>query len=367
MYNMYCDYCDLHKKEKVKEYLYRHIFNTEFNIEFQKPKKDRCDLCEEFKMKGNDLTGDAKVKYESHVAGKLATKEERDRDRGGQTIVVCFDLENVFSLPKANVSNFFYKRKLNVYNLTAHCSVDKQAYCSIWNEAQSGRGCNDIASALVAILKKVVETHPTTDHIILWSDSCVPQNRNSAMSMALMDFLQAQPTLSVIEQKYCQPGHSTIQEVDNIHSQIERAFRAAEIYSPLSLVRQMIQVNKKKPFKVIQMQPTKSFYNFQTASKTLDFKKVPFASVRQICYTKSKPLHLKYKKMFGEPYVEVALLCEKNTRGKCKKVSTLPHVRTLEVTSVLSDAKRKDIQSMLKFMPTTDQVFMKTLIQKSSK
>ena len=101
MYNMYCDKCDLHKQKKVKEHLYRHIFNTEFNIEFQKPKKDRCDLCEEFKMKGTELTGDAKVKYESHVAGKLATKEERDRDRDGQAIVVCFDLQNVFSFAKS--------------------------------------------------------------------------------------------------------------------------------------------------------------------------------------------------------------------------------------------------------------------------
>ena len=36
----------------------------------------------------------------------------------------------------------------------AHCSVDKRAYCAIWCEGTCGRGGNDIASALLAILSE---------------------------------------------------------------------------------------------------------------------------------------------------------------------------------------------------------------------
>jgi len=47
-------------------------------------------------------------KHELHVASitsKLATENERKKDRNGEIPVLCFDLENVISLPRANVSN----------------------------------------------------------------------------------------------------------------------------------------------------------------------------------------------------------------------------------------------------------------------
>lgn len=93
-------------------------------------------------------------RYRRHVMDKTETKVERDIDRGREdsfTAVVCFDLENVISLPRANVSKLFYKRKLNTFNLTAHCSIDKAAYNAIWTENVAGRGANEIASAIVNI------------------------------------------------------------------------------------------------------------------------------------------------------------------------------------------------------------------------
>jgi len=45
----------------VKEQVYRHIFNNECNLEFHKPKPDRCDKCELYKMKKKD------EKYERSV------------------------------------------------------------------------------------------------------------------------------------------------------------------------------------------------------------------------------------------------------------------------------------------------------------
>ena len=59
--------------------------------------------------------------------------------------------------------------------------------------------------------------------MILWFDSCVPQNRNSYMSM-LREFIVKNPNIDVLQQKFCEPGHSSIQEIDNVHSQIEKVF-----------------------------------------------------------------------------------------------------------------------------------------------
>ena len=149
-------------------------------------------------------------------------RTERTADRESSDCVVCFDLQNVFSLPQATISNFFYKRKLNVYHLTAHCSITKQCYGVLWPETFSGRSGNDIASGLVRILENIVRNNPSVTQITLWSDSCTPQNRNRIMSTALMLFMKHNPCVTTLAQQFCEPRHSSIQEIDNLHSQIEK-------------------------------------------------------------------------------------------------------------------------------------------------
>ena len=42
-----------------------------------------------------------------------------------KTLLVSFDLENVFAIPRTTVSSKFYKCKLNFYNLTAGANRKK--------------------------------------------------------------------------------------------------------------------------------------------------------------------------------------------------------------------------------------------------
>lgn len=151
--------------------------------------------------------------------------------------MICFDLQNVLTCPRANISNFFYTRKLNVYNLTSHCATSKKkkAYSAVWPECVAKRGGNEIASAVVVILNCVLQENPELEKLVLWSDSCVAQNRNSMMTLALKKFIEEHPRIKQIEQKFCTPGHSSIQRVDNIHSHIEKMLKISEIYSPVSL------------------------------------------------------------------------------------------------------------------------------------
>ena len=89
------------------------------------------------------------------------------------------------------------------------------------------------------ILNEIITDFPGVKRIILWSDSCVPQNKNSIMSMALMTFLQEHPNITSVEQKYSEPGHGNIQEVDAVHSKIERTLELAEVFSSVSLLRNL--------------------------------------------------------------------------------------------------------------------------------
>jgi hypothetical protein len=126
-------------------------------------------------------------------------------------------------------------------------------------------------------------THPRISKITLWSDSCVPQNRNSLFSTAIKHFLIMHPIVNQIEHKYCAPGHSSIQEVDNIHSQIEIACGPAEIYSPVSLMRTLTTFNK---LQVFQMRP-EDFKNYQDiAGKCRKYSEVPYTKVKSLLYTR---------------------------------------------------------------------------------
>lgn len=157
MYSLYRE----NNKDPVKENIYRKIFCERFNLGFHHPKKDVCDFCSEFKAQKNP-SSDIIEKREKHLQRKKEGDEERHRDRNlkyrenNDTAVVTFDLENIFTLPKANISCFFYTSKLIVYNLTAHCAITKSAVNALWDETRNGRSGDDIASALVKILKEIV-------------------------------------------------------------------------------------------------------------------------------------------------------------------------------------------------------------------
>ena len=129
---------------------------------------------------------------------------------------------------------------------------------------------------VTCMLDKIIKDLPNINKFVLWFDSCVPQNRNSHMSAAIREFLIDHPSIGIIEQKFCQPGHSSIQECDNIHSQMDRALHSAEIFSPLGLVRVMLIGNRKKPFCVYQMKQNE-VKGFSQIASLLNFKVCPIS------------------------------------------------------------------------------------------
>lgn len=181
--------------DPLKLRVYRKVFNNEFNLSFYTPKKDQCNKCFLYKNTNNP-TADEKVIYEKHVSEKAISKCERDLDRSNidrNHCIVCYDLQNIFALPKGNAAAFFYKRRLNTYNLTGTVILpgkEKITYCAIWTEVHSGRTGNDIASALVKILTCLCKENPNITRITLWSDSCIPQNRNQINSTAIKYFFK---------------------------------------------------------------------------------------------------------------------------------------------------------------------------------
>lgn len=104
----------------VKFSAYRSIFDFEFNLSFEKPKKDMCDKC--IVGYNNENTANNDPLLIQHIINKQEAKNERDVDLkniNDSVGIICFDLQNVFQLPVANASNIFYRRKFSLFNLTA--------------------------------------------------------------------------------------------------------------------------------------------------------------------------------------------------------------------------------------------------------
>ncbi|XP_047138639.1 uncharacterized protein LOC124814737 [Hydra vulgaris] len=369
MYELYLTYCEEKNIAPVKKHLYRFIFDHHFNIEFQKPKTDLCDTCYEYRNLVNPTEEQAQ-KFTKHIISKNETKAERDKDRkiiDKNVAVVCIYLENVISLPKSNVGAIFYKRKLSAYNLTGHCSINKKGYCMLWHEGVSGRAGNDLASSVTCLLEKIIADHSDVNKLILWLDSCVPQNRNSYMSIALRQFLICYPKIRVIEQKFCEPGHSSIQEVDNIHSQIDRALALLEIFSPLGLTRAISAVQRRNSFFVYQMKRL-DFKHFPAIASYFNFKLVPYSQIKHLVYRAEFSDHVYYRKSFSDVCSEARIRRLPNNPRSLSSVITrplavVPMASTLNQCAQISSDKTKDLKSMFKYMSAVDVAFYKSILK----
>jgi predicted RND superfamily exporter protein len=110
-------------------------------------------------------------------------------------------------------------------------------------------------------LEEIIIKNPTITTFILWSDSCVAQNRNKMMSSMLLFFINKHPNVKLIVQKYSEAHHSLVQEVDTLHAQIEKKMKHVDIYSPLGYVENLENINSKKiSLKILNLEKKDFFY-----------------------------------------------------------------------------------------------------------
>ena len=356
MYNLYYAKQLEQQKIPVKEWKYSEIFNAKFNLDFHTPKKDRCDRCELFNVKDieNTLTGEQKEQHEHHRRGVDETRQARNTDKecaDPTTLVVSFDLENIFALPKSDVSSHFYRRKMTTYNMTA-CVQRTKAYCAVWSENLSGCSGNDIASSIIAVLNKIVDDHPDCQNLVLWSDSCVPQNRNSLMSLALQIFVKERDLVS-ITQRFCEPGHSSIQDIDSVHSVIERSIRLHEVHSPLSLVRHLKNIKPNKQHMSITLLNKRQMLDYSESAKPHSYSAVKYRQAKELRYNQ-----VKYSfRAVGETHQVIRPVTTRHKRTEIK----LPTPVCSKVIRLLKE-KVDDLKQMMPYMPAADREFRASVV-----
>ena len=364
MYELYVNKMVADNLPTVKLWKYNEVFTTCYNLGFHKPKGDLCDKCTAYEnCPAGNITDEMRAEYNDHKKGKAEAKQIRDEDLAildAATIVVSFDLENVFALPRTNVSSAFYKRKLNTFNLTAVEARSKKAYNAIWNQTTAGRSANDLASALLNLLHQISLDQPQAEKIILWSDSCVAQNRNKILAYALQLFIQEHPHIITIVHRYCEPGHSTIQNVDTLHSNIEGGLKGQEIHSPVTLVRQLCRIQPKGIPMYVHMMKDGEFYDFKSQAIEGSYDNVGFSTVREVKYSAADIRTITVKRQRLGPSETFTVL--KTLRTRNKTVKPLPKATPLPCLNSLTKEKADDIRSLIKYMDGVDKIYYENLL-----
>lgn len=99
-------------------------------------------------------------------------------------------------------------------------------------------------------------------------------------------------------------------------------------------------------------------FDYRAVAEKFTFNSVPFTRVKALKYVNGLPFQVFFKESFDVQYTEATIL--RTTRLSCK-ADLLPLPKILKCGKGLSDDKKKDIETMLRFMPTEDRMFMKSL------
>ena len=128
-------------------------------------------------------------------------------------------------------AEFFYKRKLSVYNLCIFHLGDNKRFCNFWDESQGNRGANEKSTCVYKHLMECADI----DEVRMMSDGCGGQQKNAIFATMCVEAVTKHPSIQQIDHKFFETGHSQM-ECDSTYSVIEKATKKAAIYVPLEWV-----------------------------------------------------------------------------------------------------------------------------------
>lgn len=373
MYDLYVEKCKSDSLEPVKEKFYYHIFSTKFNLHFKHPSKDTCQMCDllEMRIKSSVDNIISIQEKECHLLKAQTARSQMTADKltaSESTYVFCFDLQKALAFPKLTTSSAYYKRNLYVYNLGFHEFQNNARDMFVWPETEGSRGSQEIASCLVKYIKMFADTH---DRIVLWSDSCIGQNRNIKTVLSLLKLVQSTDIKAKsIEMKFLVSGHTYLPNDADFAVIESNAKKIQHIYSPNDWINIIATCKRKEQFRVVKMThfdffSTKSLENNVCNRKTNTAgKPVNWLQMRWIKLERSKPWVIQYKNNFDENFGFENINIRK--KGKVMLLNSVSQSLLYPETRAITKEKKKDMIDLLKYIPPVYHTFYKNLKTVSS-
>jgi hypothetical protein len=363
----------LEKKQTASLSKYQKIFTTKFNISFGHPRQDTCSYCMEQKIKiqtEGDIDKKSELMLELTLHKRKAKRffELLKTETLGE-ISCSFDMMQTQPLPKLSVTDVFYSRQVWLYNLTFVISDSNQKpeNCILysWNETESGRGPNEVCSALIHFLEsleyrmKTSESPPTI--LNLFSDSCSGQNKNQFTMITLLYYINYKTIVfTQINHIFPVRGHSYMPP-DRVFGRIEQILRKKEtILSPnqyFEIFKNFCTVNAYgKDFKI---------YDIKSAVKTVVKTKIDFKSTEQKVYSyiKGKNSSIRVSKTYAGAYEEFEVIKRHSDISKL-----FDNIKILPKTNCVKLPKQNDVKKLLKFftIPEDAQEFYEDIFNNNN-
>lgn len=378
MYKLYQEKCvqeNFQKSEIGKYWLYRKIFNSEFNLSFKKPSNDNCDQCDMFVLKLKQVANDVEQRqvtqeeYDKHLNDadyRYAKKREDKKLKETKTRVIMLDLQKCLPTPYLKNCHSFYLLKLWTLNLTIYDATSNKSYCYVWDESQVGRGGHEISSALLKWTLSVLKDSDT-EHLIIWSDNCPSQNRNIMMLVNYFYLLSVCPSLKSVTHKFLLRGH-THNEADHVHALIERSVKnqpPMEICTPWDwqqLIRTIganvvqMKLEDFKNYEILYSGPTAVLMNRKQNEKKENFR------ISDVVWCEARadqPNILFYKTQFSDEGAYHSINLNRNIRKSQPLPHELPPIR--KTPKGISKKKIDHLQTLLQWVPEQFHNFYKNL------
>lgn len=217
--------------------------------------------------------------------------------------VLTMDLQSVLVCPLIMSSSAYFRTKITCHNFTTFDLKTRNVSCYLWHGGELGLSANTFASCIVDEIERMIDEN--TEEIILYSDGCGYQNRNSTLANALLH--TAVKSNVKITQKFLVKGHTQM-KVDSVHSAIEKQLRASTIYSPVGYIEHFKRARSDHPFAVRYLTHTfaKDYAKLRYYDSIRPGKRVGDPVVTDIQVLRYQPIGVvEYKLDFDEEFQEL--------------------------------------------------------------
>lgn len=365
MYNLYKN----ESNNSVSYFVFREIFNKEFNLHFHPPISDSCKKCDLFNIKIKSTVDEVikrqlEIERELHQRKAQSARDSLQQDaqlsKEGDITVICFDLMKTLPTPVLTTGICYYKRQLWTYCFSIHNMATNDSYMFVWNESVASRGPQEVGSCILYYIKNFV----ATKKLVMYSDQCGGQNRNIKMSV-LCNYIVSSTEFEVeeIDHKFLLSGHSYL-PCDQDFGLIEKEKKFhPNIFIPDDWNKVITNARKKNPFKLVEMKSSNFFStkplenNITNRKISKDNVKVEWLKIQWLRFQSHCPfdIQFKYSNNNDVPFETVDISKRKSLLPESKLPLLYPN------GNVINDAKKKDLLQLKEFIPPMYYAFYENL------
>lgn len=368
-----CSWSAFHKRIKMK------------NISTQQPVQDKCPKCEAHdvahpkpKLPRDENVTDHSCHecncevcflYPQHLDNKNISRahmnaDNKDAEKENSGIAIfTVDMQKCITMPQLNNKDFFFSRKLNLFNETfaGIGKGNKPATAMLWHEGESGRKAFDVATAYVLFIKMYCRDYKT---VILYADNCNAQNKNKILYSALLRLINdCCNEIKTIKIEYLEPGH-TYMSADSVHGAITNKMnKSGNLYDLDDYVETFKRSRKNLTSHV---HDHKEVMLFKSELKTVFPRNYNISSFKIVEFRRGKPKLFVKNNYQADDFKELDVLTKAfkkeilNTVGK--EVDIFMNVARRTEAEGISKKKKDDLIKLLKFMPKSRHRFYEDLL-----